>query len=209
MPRHQKAFNAIKEIVTGRDCLMTIDFSKMPENKIFVTTDASDRCSGAVLLFGPSWETAQPVAFDSMTFKNAELNYPVHEKELLAIIHVLKKWCVNLLGMPFFIYTDHKTLENFNVQKDLSCCQARWMELMSQFDAKIIYIKGEENMVADALSCLPSHHSPFPSPDTLIQTENTVCHPYHFCEDDDTAMVMSIILPELCGPWESVTCLST
>lgn len=33
--------------------------------------------------------TARPVAFDSMTFKGAELNYPVHEKELLAIIHAL------------------------------------------------------------------------------------------------------------------------
>jgi len=208
-PRHQKAFDAIKRIVTGRDCLTTIDFSTMPENKIFVTTDASDKCSGAVLSFGPSWKTARPVAFDSMTFKNAELNYPVHEKEILAIIRALKKWRVDLLGTPFFIYTDHKTLENFNIQKDLSRRQAHWMELMSQFDAKIIYIKGEDNTVADALSRFPSHHSPFPSPDTLIQTENTARHLYHFCEDDDTAMVATIILPGLCGPWESATCLST
>ena len=87
-----------------------------------------------------------------MTFKKAELNYPVHEKEMLAVIRALKKWHVNLLGSPFFIYTDHKTLENFNVQKDLSRRQARWMEFMSQFDAKIIYIKGDDNTVADALS---------------------------------------------------------
>ena len=80
-----------------------------------------------------------------MTFKKAELNYPVHEKEMLAVIRALKKWCVNLLGSPFFIYTDHMTVENFNVQKDLSHCEARWMELMSQFNAKIVYIKGDEN----------------------------------------------------------------
>ena len=41
-----------------------------------------------------------------MTFEGAELNYPVHEKELLAIIRALKKWKVDLLGSPFFIYTD-------------------------------------------------------------------------------------------------------
>jgi len=92
----------------------------MPDYKIFMTTDASDKCSDAVLSFGPSWESAHPVAFDSMTFKNTELNYPVHEKKLLAVICALKKWHVNLLGSPFFIYMDHKTLKNFDIQKDLS-----------------------------------------------------------------------------------------
>ena len=33
-PRHQKAFDAIKKIVTSRDCLTTIDFAKMGEKKI-------------------------------------------------------------------------------------------------------------------------------------------------------------------------------
>ena len=103
LPKYQMAFDAIKKIVTSRDCLTTIDFSKMPDYKIFVTTDASDKCSGAVLSFGPSWVTAHPVAFDSMTFKNAELNYPVHKKELLAIIRALKKWRVDLLGSTFFM----------------------------------------------------------------------------------------------------------
>ena len=91
-PRYQVAFDAIKMIVTSRECLTTIDFAKMPDYKIFVTTDASDKCSGGVLSFGATWETARPVAFDSMTFKGAELNYPVHEKELLAVIRALKKW---------------------------------------------------------------------------------------------------------------------
>ena len=55
-----------------------------------------------------------------MTFKGAELNYPVHEKEMLAIIRVLKRWCSDLIGTPFLIYTNHKTLENFEKQKELS-----------------------------------------------------------------------------------------
>ena len=120
MPKYQAAFDVVKQIVTSHDCLTTIDFSKMPDHKIFITTDASDKCSGAVLSFSPSWETARPIAFDSMTFKNAELNYPIHEKELLAIIRAVKKWHVDLLASPFLIYTNHKTLENFNIQKDLS-----------------------------------------------------------------------------------------
>jgi hypothetical protein len=82
--------------------------------------DASDWQTGATLSFGLTWETARPVAFDSMQLKGAEKNYPVHEKELLAIIQALKKWRADLMGMEFIIYTDHKTLQNFNSQRDLS-----------------------------------------------------------------------------------------
>ena len=84
--RHQVAFDEIKALVTSPACLTTIDPSLMPTHKIFVTTDASDTGSGAVLSFGPTYETARPVAYESHSFKGAELNYPVHEKELLAIV---------------------------------------------------------------------------------------------------------------------------
>jgi len=116
-----------------------------------------------------------------MTFKGAELNYPIHEKELLAIIRALKKWHVDLLSSPFLIYMDHKTLENFNTQKDLSCCQALWMELMSQYDAKIVYIKGDDNCVADALSQLLTE-------DTLTEVESIAQHPYSYCSDEDDTL---------------------
>jgi hypothetical protein len=158
LPKHQEAFDAIKTLVTSRECLTTIDFSKMPEHKIFVTTDANNLCSGAILSFGKTWETARPVAFNSIMFKAAELNYPVHEKEMLAIIRALKKWRSDLIGVPFLIYTDHKTLENFHHQRELSRRQARWMEFLSQYDGKIVYVKGDDNCVADALSCIPPHN---------------------------------------------------
>ena len=156
LPKHQFAFDAIKQLVTSRECLTTIDLDKLDTHKIFVTTDASDVCLGAVLSFGETWETARPVAFDSTTFKGAELNYPVHEKEMLAIIRALKKWRADLIGVPFLIYTDHKTLENFHQQRELSRRQARWMEFLSQYDGKIVYVKGDENSVADALSRFPN-----------------------------------------------------
>ena len=91
MAEHQFAFEAVKAIIVSCDCLTMIDHSD-PTGKIFITTDASDFHSGAVLTVGKTWETARPVAFDSMMFKEAELNYPVHEKEMLAIIQALRKW---------------------------------------------------------------------------------------------------------------------
>jgi hypothetical protein len=154
-PAHQEAFDAIKALVVSRECLTVIDHTAPGNNRIFVTCDASDLRTGAVLSWGPTWETARPVAFDSMQLKDAQKNYPVHEKEMLAIVRALKKWRSDLLGSEFIVYTDHRTLENFESQKDLSRRQARWMEHLSQFDMSIHYIRGEDNTVADALSRLP------------------------------------------------------
>jgi hypothetical protein len=46
------------------------------------------------------------------------------------------------------------------MQRDLSCRQIRWQEFMSQYDLTINYIKGEDNIVADALSRLPANCFP-------------------------------------------------
>ena len=151
---HQKAFDAIKALVTGTECLTVIDYEDTTK-KIFVTTDASDRRTGAVLSFGETWETARPVAYDSYQLNNAEKNYPVHEKELLAIVKALKKWRTSLLGTKFEIYTDHRTLEYFQSQKDMSRRQMRWSMYLADFDYEIVYIRGEDNTAADALSRMP------------------------------------------------------
>jgi YD repeat-containing protein len=117
---HQNAFKAIKALVVSRECLTMIDHTNPGDNKIFVTCDASDRRTGMVLSWGPTWETARLVAFDSMQLRDAQGNYPVHKKEMLAIVHAVKKWRSDLLGSQFVMYTDHCTLENFDTQKDLS-----------------------------------------------------------------------------------------
>ena len=50
------------------------------------------------------------------------------------------------------VYTDHKNLEYFNSTKVLNCRQARWAEILSEFDFVIVYRPGEKNGKADALS---------------------------------------------------------
>jgi RNase H-like domain found in reverse transcriptase/Integrase zinc binding domain len=152
---HESAFEHIKELVVGADCLVSIDHDNLNGRRIFVTCDTSDWRTGAVLSFGTDWESARPVAFDSMQLNSAQQNYPVHEKELLAIVRALQKFRMDLLGIPFTVITDHRTLVNFNTQKDLSRRQARWQEFLSQYDFHIVYVKGEDNTVADALSHLP------------------------------------------------------
>ena len=105
-----------------------------------------------------------------MQLKGAEKNYLVHEKELLAIICTLKKWRLDLLGIPIVVYTDHCTLQNFDTQRDLSRCQLCWQEFMSQYNMTIVYIQGEDNTVADALSRVPDGAFPGESTNTPFHT---------------------------------------
>jgi hypothetical protein len=175
---HQYTFEAIKSLVVSVDCLTVIDHDCPGDNKIFVMCDTSDWCTGAVLSFGPTWESAHPVAYDSMQLKSAEKNYPIHEKELLAIIRALKKWRSDLLGLPIYVYTDHRTLENFDTQKDLSRRQLCWQEFLSQYEINMVYIPGPDNTVADALSRLPE--------------DDTIIPPLHECWQSPVASVLSL-----------------
>lgn len=65
---------------------------------IFITTDTSNLCSEAVISCEKTWNHAQPVVFESQTFKGLGLNYLVYEEELLAIVQALKKWQSELFG---------------------------------------------------------------------------------------------------------------
>jgi len=151
-PTHEKAFQAIKALVLSAECLTVIDHENPGNRKIWVTTDASEIGTGATLSFGETWESSRPVAFDSTQLDAAQKNYPTHEKELLAVVRALKKWRMDLLGSDFTVCTDHKTLLNFNTQRDLSRRQARWQEFLAQYTFEWKYVRGEDNSAADALS---------------------------------------------------------
>ena len=110
---HQAAFQNIKDIVDGSECLTTIDHGGMDGRKIFITCDVSDRRTGACLSFGKTWELARPVAWDSVQLSKAKKNYPTHKKEMLAIVRALRKFRADLLGTHFTVYTDHRMLECF------------------------------------------------------------------------------------------------
>jgi hypothetical protein len=77
------------------------------------------------------------VAYYSKAMAIPELNYEIHNKELLAIIKALEEWQAKLEGLQrsnrFSIYTDHKALEYFMTTKKLNGQQARWAEFLSCF----------------------------------------------------------------------------
>src|SRR3979490_2348258 len=94
-----------------------------------------------------------PVAFHSRTFTPPELNYDIHDKELLAIFEAFKSWCHYLerSSEAIDIVTDHKNLKYFSTTKLLTRHQVRWSEYLSQFNLVIHFRPSRLGAKPDAL----------------------------------------------------------
>ena len=92
------------------------------------------------------------VSYASRQLKPHELNYATHDLELAAVVHALKTWRHYLIGNHCDVYTDHKSLKYIFTQKELNLRQRRWLELIKDYDMKLHYHPGKDNVVADALS---------------------------------------------------------
>ncbi|UYV76853.1 hypothetical protein LAZ67_14002205 [Cordylochernes scorpioides] len=123
------------------------------ELPISLCTDASDRAVGSVLqqLDNNNWK---PIAFFSKKLNPAQCNYSTYDRELLAIYLAIKFFKHLLEAREFTILTAHKPLIYAFKQKNekASPRQLRHLQYISQFSTDIKYIKGTDNIVADALS---------------------------------------------------------
>jgi hypothetical protein len=149
------AWSAVKDAITSDLVMRHFD----PNDVSFVETDASDYALGAVFSQQDSNNVVRPVAFISRKLTDAEINYPTHDKELLAIVWALNTWRHYLLGchVEINVVTDHRALEWFTVKRLLSRRQARWSDELKDFVYRIRYIKGPTNTKADALSRRADH----------------------------------------------------
>nr|GEW47343.1 retrotransposon protein, putative, Ty3-gypsy subclass [Tanacetum cinerariifolium] len=92
------------------------------------------------------------IAYASRQLKVHEENYTTHDLESGAVVFALRLWRHYLYGTKCVAFTDHKSLQYILNQKELNLRQRRWIELLSNYDCKIRYHPGKENVVADALS---------------------------------------------------------
>ena len=139
---HQQAFDKMKKIVAREVLLSYPDFNDVFE----IHTDASATQLGAVIS-----QKSKPIAFYSRKLNPAQTRYTTTERELLAIVETLKEFKNILLGQNIRVYTDHKNLtyKSFNTDRVL-----RWRLILEEFSPELVYIKGQNNVIADALSRL-------------------------------------------------------
>jgi deoxyuridine 5'-triphosphate nucleotidohydrolase len=153
--KEQEAFDELKKRLTSSPTLAYPDITK----QFIIETDASDYAYGAILSQIQEDKKLHPVAYLSHSFTETELNYPVYDKELMAIVKALKEWRHHLIPSPHIIdiITDHESLQWFKGAHDLNRRQARWAITLEEYQIRIRHRSGKKNEKADALSRRADH----------------------------------------------------
>lgn len=138
------AFALLKSKLTTAPILIFPDF----HTAFIVTTDASD----LAMLSQGDIPRDRPISYASKVLNAAQRNYSTIEKELYAIIYAIDMFRHYIYGFEFMLFTDHKPLIFLHKLKNPSGRLFRWKLKLSEYRYKIVYRKGTQNNVADALS---------------------------------------------------------
>jgi hypothetical protein len=138
-----------QDFQTLNTAMFTTPVLSLPDfTKTFVLEcDTSGKGIGIVLM-----QEGRPLAFTSKQLSEKNLGKPIYEKEMLVILHAIELWHPYLLGQCFQIKTDHQSLKYFLEQHISSHEQKKWVTKLFGYDYEIIYKKGKDNVVVDALS---------------------------------------------------------
>ncbi|WVZ49086.1 hypothetical protein U9M48_000467 [Paspalum notatum var. saurae] len=140
---HDVAFQTLKQALCSAPVLTLPDFSK----KFCLETDASGSGVGAVLL-----QEGHPIAFISKALSLKNQGLSTYEKEYLAILLAVEQWRCYLQHGEFVIFTDHRSLAHLSDQRLHTVWQQKVFTKLLGLQYQIVYKKGTENGVADALS---------------------------------------------------------
>lgn len=171
-----KSFKELKELLMSSEILVYPNFEK----PFILTTDASNYAIGSVLSQGELGKD-RPVIYLSRSLNKTEENYSTIEKEMLAIIWSLDKLRTYLYGAKEIkILTDHQPLTFALSNANNNAKLKRWKARIEEYNYKLIYKPGKTNVVADALSRLPTEVNALSSTDDCSQ---------HSAEEDGTLLI--------------------
>ena len=88
------------------------------------------------------------VTFFNKNMMSIECNYEIYDKKLLIIIRCLKHWRFELkfIDISMKIFNDHKILKIFITNKNFTRRQTRWIEILFEYNFKIIYQSNFRNV---------------------------------------------------------------
>ena len=151
----QTAFERLKE------ALSTPPVLAMPDNDspFILDTDASDCAIGSVLSQVQGGQE-RVIAYAGRALSRNEINYCVTRKELLAVVNFTRYFRQYLLGKPFTIRTDHAALSWLKKTPEPIGQNARWLELLGEYEYNVVHRPGARHGNADAISRRPCLNRP-------------------------------------------------
>ena len=147
-PQCDEAFKRLKELLCSSPILQSPDISR----PFILQTDASDRGVGAVLTQRDDKGQEHPVSYYSRKLLPREQRYSTVEKELLVIKLATNAFRVYLLGRPFTVVTDHRSLEWLERLKENNARLTRWSLALQPYNFIVQHRPGKDNGNAEALS---------------------------------------------------------
>eukprot|EP00731_Ephydatia_muelleri_P013583 Em0007g893a len=143
-----RAFRQLKTQLCCYPVLRSPDFNK----EFVLQTDASNRGIGAVLSQRDAAGGENPIAYFSKKLLPREERYSTIEKECLAIKLGMEAFRTYLLGRPFIVETDHRSLVWMDKLKDHNSRLTRWSLSLQPYIFSVAHRTGASNGNADALS---------------------------------------------------------
>lgn len=118
----QHSFHVLKKALTSEPVLTQPNQDK----SFIIETNASEWAIRYSLLQTINNKTHPIAYYDGQKLSPAEINYPVHEKELLAIKSAIRTWNYYIdNGRKTIVLTDHKSLKYLQTTKNPSKQLAR------------------------------------------------------------------------------------
>uniref|UniRef100_A0A2S2QEP6 RNA-directed DNA polymerase n=1 Tax=Sipha flava TaxID=143950 RepID=A0A2S2QEP6_9HEMI len=144
----KQSFSLLKELLTSEPLLKHFDDDK----EVFLTIDASITGLGACLEQPNNKNILHPIGYASRKLLNNEKTYSSTTLELLGLVFGITYFREYLWGRQFIVFCDNISLQYYKTLKIPSARIARLTLKLLDFTFKILYKKGKENKVADALS---------------------------------------------------------
>lgn len=144
-----QAFEDLKEKLTSAPILRAPDWKKPFRCHV----EAMQESVGGNLTQFDDEGRERVVAYYSRRLSKAEKNYISNYRELLGLVHFLKRYRCYLEGSEFENFTDNQVLSNFHTKKNLSRRETRLLDLFADFNIeKISLVKGKVHVLGDAHS---------------------------------------------------------